>query len=101
MIFGRGRVQVNSPKALSMSWNAVSASAATKLQSAAESPASVWFFSSWSRALPPDGSGASMEVAITSIGTESDMACPTGVRMLVRPGPEITNATPGFPEARA
>ena len=38
---------------------------------------------------------------ITSIGTESARACAIAVIALVSPGPVMTKATPGLPEARA
>ena len=38
---------------------------------------------------------------ITTMGTESAMQSRTGVTVLVAPGPEVTNATPTRPLARA
>ena len=38
---------------------------------------------------------------ITSIGTESALACPIAVRAFSNPGPVMTKATPGLPDTRA
>ena len=53
------------------------------------------------RPSPLPSVGVALTLEITSMGTESARACAIAVIVLVRPGPVMTKATPGRPDARA
>ena len=54
---------------------------------------------SWNASLPMAAVGTWPQ--ITTMGIESAIASRTGVTVFVAPGPEVTSATPTFPDARA
>ena len=54
---------------------------------------------SWNASVPIAAVGTCPQM--TTIGIESAIASRTGVTVLVAPGPEVTRATPTFPDARA
>ena len=98
---GPGRAPAKSAKASASAPGSSSGLAMRRDDSATFSIMPRWSGSScrWPKPLPSVAVALTPE--ITSIGTESARACPMAVIVLVRPGPVMTKATPGFPEARA